>query len=166
VGEARTIGFEFKDDHSKLLWDSLRMADFPLLIPHRPGKHEREVKEKQIRQDHQLAPEADIVFLEVEVDDPSNFYQNLLIDIEEEDHRFVIRVSRCTSVAHAIASITLEMSRYSKPPGIHFGWSEMDLLSASWSYLAFGEGNIPWKVRELIMRAEPNAEKRPRVIIG
>ncbi|MBI3412023.1 MAG: amino acid transporter [Planctomycetes bacterium] len=166
VDEVRTIGFEFKDDHSKLLWDTLRMADFPVLVPHRPGKHERENKEAQIRRDHQLAPDADIVFLEVEVDDPSNFFQNLLIEATADDHCFVIRVTRCTSVAHAIASIALEMSRYSKPPGLHFGWSEMDLLSASWSYMAFGEGNIPWKVRELILRAEPDPEKRPRVIIG
>jgi hypothetical protein len=58
------------------------------------------------------------------------------------------------------------MSRYSEPPGLHFGWSEMDLLAASWSYLAFGEGNVPWKVRELIMQAEPDSSKRPRIVIG
>ena len=33
------------------------------------------------------------------------------------------------------------------------------MLSASWSYLAFGEGNIPWKVRELIKRVEPDPGK-------
>jgi hypothetical protein len=42
----------------------------------------------------------------------------------------------------------------------------MDLMTASWSYFAFGEGNVPWKVRELILRAEPDPERRPRVIIG
>ena len=69
-------------------------------------------------------------------------------------------------MAHAIAAIALEMSRYSKPPGLHFGWPGLDMLSASWSYLAFGEGNAPWKVRELIHRAEKDPTKRPRVIIG
>jgi hypothetical protein len=49
---------------------------------------------------------------------------------------------------------------------VHFGWPEMDLLSASWSYFAFGEGNIPWKVRDLIERGEPDPSKRPRVIVG
>jgi hypothetical protein len=58
------------------------------------------------------------------------------------------------------------MSRNSIPPGLHFGWPEQDILSASWSYLAFGEGNLPWKVHELVLRAEPNAAKRPRVIVG
>jgi hypothetical protein len=164
--ELRTLGFEFADEHSRFLWDSLVMADFPVLVPHRPGKHEREAKEAKIRRDHQLEHEVEIVFLEVEVDDPSNFYQRLLIEVFPEGKNFVIRVRRCVSIAHAIAAVALEMSRYSKPPGLHFGWSELDLLAASWSYLAFGEGNVPWKVRELIREAEPNLERQPRVIIG
>ena len=77
-----------------------------------------------------------------------------------------ICVTNCTSVAHAIAAIALEMSRYSEPPGLHFGWPEQNMLAASWSYLAFGEGNIPWKVRELIQRMEKDPAKRPRVIVG
>lgn len=164
--ELRTIGFQFQDAQSKFLWDSLRLADFPVLIPHRPGRYEREQKEIEIRRDHNLDPEVDIVFLEVEVDDPSNFLQNLHIEMVQEDHRFVIKTTRCVSVAHAIAAIALEMSKESKPPSLHFGWSELNLMTASWSYFAFGEGNVPWKVRELIHRAEPAPERRPRVIIG
>lgn len=164
--ELRTIGFDFTDDHSKFLWDSLRLADFPVLVPHRPGLHEREAKETCIRRDHQLSPDAEIVFLEIAVDDPSNFFQRLRIHVFEERNNFVIKVTQCVSVAHAIAAIALEMSRNSKPPGLHFGWSELDLLAASWSYLAFGEGNVPWKVRELILAAEPDKQKQPRVIIG
>ena len=158
--ELRTLGFEFVDEPSKFIWDSLCCADFPILVPHRPGRHERDCKEESIRRDHQLAPDVDIVFLEVEVDDPSNFYQKLLIEVIEEERRFVIKVTRCVSVAHALAAVALEMSKSSRPPGVHFGWSEMDLLEASWSYLAFGEGNVPWKVRELLRQAEPNPERR------
>ena len=164
--ELRTVGFEFKDAQSKFLWDSLRLADFPILVPHRPGAREREIKEEQIRRHHQLAPESEIVFLEVEMDDPSNFFQNLLVEVFREDRRVVIKLTRCVSVAHAIAAVAMEMSRESKPPGLHFGWSEMDLLTSSWSYFAFGEGNIPWKVRELILAAEPEPERQPRVIVG
>lgn len=166
VDELRTIGFEFKDEESKFLWDSLRLADFPILVPHRPGKHERDLKEAQIRRDHQLAREVDVVFLEIHVDDPSNFFQNLLVEVIGEEYRFVIKVTRAVSIPHAVAAVALEMSRSSKPPGLHFGWSDIDLLSASWTYLAFGEGNIPWKVRELILRAEPDPSKQPRVIVG
>jgi hypothetical protein len=164
--ELRTIGFDFVSDQAKFLWDSLRILDFPVLVPHRPEYHDRDQKEAQIRRDHNLDPSADVVFLEMELDDPSNFFQRLLIDVFQENRLYVIRVGRCVSVAHAIAAIALEMSKESKPPALHFGWSELDLLAARWSYLALGEGNIPAKVRELIMVAEPNPEKRPRVIVG
>lgn len=164
--ELRTTGFDFVSVQAKFLWDSLRTMDFPVLIPHRPGWKGREDKEACIRRDHNLDPNVEIVFLEIEVDDPSNFYQRLMIDVVQEDKRYIIKVTRCVSIAHAIAAIALEMSQESKPPGLHFGWTTMNLLASSWSYLAFGEGNIPSKVRELIQHLQPNVEKRPRVIVG
>jgi hypothetical protein len=33
-------------------------------------------------------------------------------------------------------------------------------------FVLFGEGNVPWMVRELIQKAEPDPAKQPRVIIG
>jgi uncharacterized membrane protein YhaH (DUF805 family) len=164
--EVRTLGFDFVSPESKFLWDSLRVLDFPVLIPHRPGAVDWAEKEAKIRADHNLDPNAEIAFLEVEVDDPSNFFQRLLIEVLQEQKRYVIRVRRCCSVAHAIAAVALEMSKESKPPGLHFGWSDMDLLSASWSYLALGEGNIPAKVHELIHHMQPDSARRPRVIVG
>jgi len=164
--ELRTIGFEFKDEESKLLWDALRLADFPVLVPLRPGGKPRAEKEAEIRAHHQLAPDIDLVFLEMELGDPSDFYQRLVVEVTREDACVIIKVHGCVSTAHTVAAIALEMSHHSKPPGVHFGWPEQDMLSASWSYLAFGEGNIPWKVRELIQRAEPDPAKRPRVIVG
>jgi hypothetical protein len=164
--ELRTAGFEFVNDESRFLWESLLIADFPALVPHRPGKRERDLKESAIRREHQLAPDIDIVFLEVSIDDPSDFFQNLLIDLFREDTRFVIRITRGVSIAHAIAAVALEMSKVGKPPTIHFGWPECSLLEASWSFWAFGEGNVPWKVRELIHNEEPDPSRQPRVVIG
>ena len=74
-------------------------------------------------------------------------------------------MSEATHRLIAVAAVALKMSQDSKPPGLHFGWTDMDLMTASCSYFAFGEGNVPWKVRELIVRAEPNPERRPRVVI-
>jgi hypothetical protein len=164
--EMRTTGFDFVDAQSEFLWNTLRVLDFPVLVPHRPGLVDRAKKEAMIRHDHNLDPNVEVVLLEIEVDDPSNFYQRLLIEINQEQMRYTIYVRRCVSIAHAIAAIALEMSRESKPPALHFGWSDMNLMASSWSYLAFGEGNISSKVRELIQLAVPEPNKRPRVIVG
>ena len=164
--ELRTIGFAFKDEQSRFHWNNLKLHDFPVLVPLRPGRENRDEKERQIRAEHLLMDDVDIVFVEVELGDPSDFFQSLLIEVVRENNRYVIKARRCVSVAHAVAAIALELSRHSKPPALHFGWPDQNMLAASWSYLAFGEGNIPWKVRELIQQAEKDAAKRPRVIVG
>ena len=166
IGTHKTLVHAFKDKTSEELWHKLRTMDFPALVPVRPGREVHAAKEAEIRATHQLTLNADVVFLEVYIDDPSNFFQQLMIEVVHEDNRYTIRVTRGVSTAHAIAAIALQMSHDSKPPVLHFGWPEMSILSASWSYLAFGEGNIAWKVRELIQAWEKDPAKRPRVIVG
>jgi len=107
-----------------------------------------------------------IVFVEATVGDPSEFHHNPMIEVTEEDERFLLRLSRCVSVAHAVATVALELSKTGKPPEIHFGWSGESPLAANLGFLLFGEGNVPWLVRELILKAEPDSAKQPRVIIG
>ena len=77
-----------------------------------------------------------------------------------------LSIQRCASIAHALASAALELSAVGKPPEIHFGWSNESPIAASFSFLLFGEGNVPWMVRELIKEAQPDPERQPRVVIG
>src|SRR5205085_470991 len=98
--------------------------------------------------------------------DVSEFHQVPRMEVMQEQDRFILRVTRCASIAHTIAAIGLELSKYGKPPEIHFGWSNESPMAANLSFLLFGQGNIPWMVRELILRAEPNPERQPRVVIG
>ncbi len=164
--ELRFQGFEFANIESRFLWDSLKHLEFPVLVPHRPGTRELVKKEQAIRKRHRLAEDVPIVFIEAEVGDPSEFQQMPLMEIREAEGRFIIAVNRCVSVAHVIATIALELSRFGSPPEVHFGWSDESPLAASAGFLLFGEGNVPWMVRELIRRAEPDRKKRPQVFIG
>lgn len=164
--ELRFEKFEFVDEHSRLLWDALRHLEFPVLVPHRPGAHTIAQKDESIRRVHRLTEDVPIVFVEAVVGDPSEFEQNPLLEVTEQQGRFVVRLLRCVSVAHAVASVALELSKTGKPPEIHFGWSDENPLAANLSFVLFGQGNVPWLVRELIQRAEPDPAKRPRVIIG
>jgi hypothetical protein len=98
--------------------------------------------------------------------DTSEFEQNPLLEVTDQQGRFIVRLRRCVSIAHAVATVALELSKTGKPPEIHFGWSNENPLAANLGFLLFGEGNVPWMVRELIQKAEPDPKKRPRVIIG
>jgi hypothetical protein len=164
--ELRLTRFEFVDDHSRFLWDTLKHLEFPVLVPHRTGRRSIVEKEDEIRSIHRLTPDIPIVFVEATLGDTSEFYHTPKLEIAEEEGRFIIRVQKCVSIAHVLAAIALELSKVGQPPELHFGWSEESPLAANLRFVLFGEGNVPWLVRELIRLAEPDPAKRPRVVIG
>ncbi len=164
--ELRLKGLDFVTQESKFLWDSMKMLEFPVLVPHRPGSRSLMEKEAIIRQEHRLGPEVPVVFIEVKVHDSSDFYQTPIVEVLQEEGAFIVRVHKCASVSHTIAALALELSKIGKPPEIHFGWSEESPMAANIGFLLFGQGNVPWMVRELILDAEPDPTRQPRVIIG
>ncbi len=164
--ELRFMGFKFVDEQSKFLWDCLKYLEFPVLVPHRPGTRSLPLKEESIRQEHRLTPDIPIVFLQVELGDASDFWQHPEMEIKQEEGRFIVKVTRCASIAHVIAAIGLELSKVGKPPEIHFGWSDENPLAANLGFLLFGEGNVPWMVRSLIRRAQRDPDHQPRIIVG
>jgi hypothetical protein len=164
--ELRFNGFEYVDDNSRFLWESLRTMDFPVLVPHRPGQMSLSDKEATIREYHRLPPDVPVVFVEVTLGDPSGFDCLPLLEVSQDDGRFTIRVERGTSIPHVLAAVALEMSKASIPPEIHFGWSEERPLTANLHFVLFGHGNVPWMVHYLLGRSEPDTARRPRVIIG
>ncbi len=164
--ELRFTGFRYKDDESHFLWDSMRHLEFPILVPHRPGGRDLAEKEASIRQEHHLTPDDPIVFLEVERGDVSEFWQSPEVEVIQEGGRIILRFQKVSSIPHVIAAVGLELSKTGHPPEIHFGWSNESPLSANISFVLFGEGNVPWMVRELIRKAQSDPTKQPRVIVG
>ena len=164
--ELRFQGFEFQDETSRALWEKLKSLSFPILVPHRPGRRSLILKEEDIRRVHRLAPEIPVVFVEAELGDASDFFQCPRLAAKQEEGRIVLRVTQCVSIAHVIAAVGLELSKTEHLPEIHFGWSDEGSIAANLKFLLFGEGNIPWLVRELIRRAEPDPKRQPRIIVG
>lgn len=165
--ELRLLSFRFVSNESRFMWDALRHLEFPVLVPHRTGADRTLAqKEEQIRREHHLDPNMPIVFVEAALGDVSEFYHSPIIEVTEEEGRFIIRVTNCASIAHTLASIALELSKSGTPPELHFGWSDENPLAMNLGFVLFGEGNIPWMVRALIIKAEPEPARQPRVIIG
>jgi hypothetical protein len=164
--ELRCEGFEWVDERSKFLWDSMKYLRFPVLVPHRPGRTSLVDKEGQIRERHRLTPDVHIVFIEAHLGDPSDFYQRPVMEVKQEEGKFILRISRCVSISHVIAALALELSQPDHVPEIHFGWSDENPLTANLNFILFGQGNVPWMVRELIRKAQPDPAKQPRIVIG
>jgi len=164
--ELRVVRFDFVDHESQFLWQTLQHLDVPVLAPHRPGARPLEVKERELRAWHHIPDEMPVVFVEVHLGDTSDFYQSPRLQLDSQEGRFVIQVSRCTATAPALAAIALSLSHASSPVELHFGWSNESPMRTNLDFLLFGEGNVPWLVHDLLRRAEPDESKRPRVVIG
>jgi hypothetical protein len=164
--ELRFQGFHIPDPESKFLWDSIRHLEVSVLVPHRPGRRSLIAKEAIIRREHRIPRDVMMVFVEVELADPSEFVNEPQLTIKQEEERFVMKIRNAASIAHTLAAVALEMGKVGRPPEIHFGWTDESPVSGTLGFLLFGEGNVPWMVRELVHRAEPDDEKRPLIVIA
>jgi hypothetical protein len=164
--ELRFAGFKVPDPETQLMWDTIRHLELTVLVPHRPGRRSLANKEGQIRREHRIPRDLTIVFVEVELDDASDFMHEPEMRVAQEEGRFVIKITGAASIAHTLAALALEMAKVGRPPEIHFGWTDDSPVSGTLGFLLFGEGNVPWLVRDLIRRAEPDETRRPLIIIA
>ncbi|BBO34723.1 hypothetical protein PLANPX_4335 [Lacipirellula parvula] len=165
--ELRFEGFDFANEHSQTRWRELSKRGPRVLAPHRPGLMSLADRRHALLRDYRLAADEAVLFVEVTLGDPSDFYQRPLMRVECEENVEVLRVSHCVSVAHVLAAICLEMcDDETPPPEIVFGWSNEAPLAANLNFLLLGEGNVPWMVRELVLNAGLPAHRQPRILIG
>jgi hypothetical protein len=165
--EARFEGFEFADEHSERRWEEVRHLEHQVLVPHDPTHASVDAKEHEIRDRHRIVPGIPIIFIEVKVGDPSDFFQQPLMKISRDDEdREIIRVWRATSVAHVLAAIGLAFREVGQPPELYFKWSTQSPMEATLNFLLLGQGNVPLLVRTLIHNAEVDPARRPRVIVA
>jgi hypothetical protein len=164
--ELRFAGFKLPDAETRLMWDTIRHLELTVLVPHRPGRRSLANKEAQIRREHRIPRDLMIVFIQVELADASDFVNEPVLRIEQEEGRYVMKITGAASIAHTLAAVALEMAKVGRPPEIHFGWTDDSPVSGTLGFLLFGEGNVPWMVRDLIRRAEPDETRRPLIIIA
>jgi hypothetical protein len=111
-------------------------------------------------------PDEPVMFLEVRPGDASEFADVLEVQGVEVGG---YRILRCSSPAipNAIAGLLLDLrERTGTIPHAYFGWTEGNPLTYVLKFLAFGEGDTAPVCREVLRKAEPDPEKRPRVHIG
>jgi hypothetical protein len=165
--ELRFEGFSFSDEATRMRWDAICQREFQVVAPHRPGLISVAEKSREIQRDFRLSSSTPVLFVEATLGDPSEFYQQPRIEIIDEQGLEVVRVSKCVSISHVLASLCLSLcSTAGRPPEIIFGWSNERPLAANLNFLLLGQGNIPWMVKELVRRAVPDVDRQPRVHIG
>jgi hypothetical protein len=78
----------------------------------------------------------------------------------------VLRTSS-PAIPNAIAGVLLDLrDRTYSIPHAYFGWTEGNPLVYVLKFLALGEGDTAPVCREVLRKAEPNPERRPRIHLG
>jgi hypothetical protein len=164
--EFRFSGFDFADKGTEHEWERLKASDFPILVPYRAGQISLKEKEIEVRTRHRIPGTLPIVFVQAELADPSDFHHRPRLRIAREDGRVVVHITRCCSIAHAIAAAALELSSAGAVPEVHFGWSSENPLTANLHFVLFGHGNVPWMVFNLIRESKVTESRKPRVVVA
>jgi hypothetical protein len=136
--------------------------------PHETGDDSEEYasSEKKQREDNHIPRDVPILFLEIDVEDPSEFEEVLEVrGVEVGEHR-VLRAE--SSVApNAIAALLLHLrDTTGKEPHCYFGWAQGNPIVYLFRYMLFGEGDTPPVTHEVLREAEPDYERRPAVHVG
>ena len=134
--------------------------------PDRGNRREYAGKLDEARRSHHLPADVPVLFLEVRPGDASEFSNEL--DVSGTDVGG-FRILRCTSAAipNAIAGLLLDLrNRTGCIPHAYFGWTEGNPVTYLLKFLAFGEGDTAPVCREVLRKAEPDPEARPRIHVG
>ena len=139
------------------------------LVANEPGRRDRreyEEKELEERLDHHIPSGDVVIFVEITVDDPSNFEQELHV-LGEERHGYRILRARSATVPNAIAALLLRLRDVTgRVPHVYFEWDEGSPATNIARFLLFGVGEVAPVTREVLREAEPDRDRRPAVHVG
>jgi hypothetical protein len=167
--ELRVERIEFDPRARRFVTDSLAFDGALHLVANRRQAGDRAeyaLKEASQRGMNPVPSAADVLFLEIEVIDPSEFSDVLQVHgVTVDDYR-VLR-AQSPSAPNAIAAVLLALrDATGVRPHCHFEWSEGNPVANLMRYLILGQGDTPPVVREILRKCEPDPARRPGIHVG
>jgi len=140
------------------------------LVANEPDARDRaeyDDKLRQIRHDHDLPDDTDVIFVEVTVVDPSDFEMGLDVHGHVLHGAYRVLTVESSSVPNGLAALLLHVRDLTgATPHIYFEWTEGNPVTNLLRFLLFGVGEVAPVTREVLRRGEPAPGRRPHVHVS
>jgi len=161
--ELRVAAFTFADEASSALWQQLRGKQVNLVPLRRSTPEQRGRKAAEIRTYYHV--NGPLAFLHVSLlDNRSEFMAPLSVRVCYEGDNSVIDVSGAIAIANTIAYISELMD----PISIFVGLTRQNLMSQSFQFLLWGEGETGLMLYKILLRYwewTPGEDVRPLIFL-
>jgi hypothetical protein len=139
------------------------------VVAHRPGRSdlsEYDRKDKSTRACHHLADDENVIFLEIEPDDASDFTGDLFITGVYVGRHQVLR-GKSPAIPNAIAATLIKISELTgRLAHAYFGWTEGNPIGYLFRFMFLGEGDVAPITREVLRKRIAEPEQRPTIHVS
>jgi MFS family permease len=167
--ELRVDHIQFDERARQMVTESLAFDGAVNLIANRRqagDAAEYAAKEAAQRGMNPVPGTADVIFLEIDVIDPSGFSDVLNVHGVDVDGHRILR-AQSPAAPNAVAAILLALrDATGVKPQCYFEWAEGSPIMHLLRYLILGRGDTAPVVREIIRQNEPDPERRPGIHVG
>jgi hypothetical protein len=166
--ELRTTEIEYDAKADAFIRDCARRT--LRLVAHDPDHRDAgayRAKVRQIVEAHELPNGGDLIFVEVVVEDYSDFESRVVVTGSVAHKEYRVLTVHAATIPNALAALLLDLrDRTGVRPHMYFEWTEGSPVPQMARFLLFGTGEVAPLTREVVRRAEPDPRRRPHVHAG